>query len=144
MVLSIFLPSSGSGLRHKWDILHEGTGQHVTWLNLKGKIKALWGWGGGRQPSESILPPQSFCLQVGSPPRPPSKWHFGWSGALQCSRSGWQTDQRCVSSSSSRSSLVKLSRGTIQLSPSSPLRLTTFFSCISEGVSITSKVGLSW
>lgn len=85
----------------------------------------------------AVSPPSSGKL----PPVQMALWVVWSSAVLLVSR---QTHQRCVSSSSSRSSLVRLSRGTIQLSPSSPFRLTTFFSCISEGVSITSKVGLSW
>lgn len=121
-------------------ILHEGTGQNVTLLSWKReKLRPFGDWEeaslGVHSPSavspspSGTLPPVQMALQV------------VWSSSVLLAS---QQTQRCVSSSSSRSSLVRLSRGTIQLSPSSPFRLTTFFSCISEGVSITSKVGLSW
>lgn len=143
VAFSTFLsPSSGSGFRHKWGgYFTRGNWTECDLLSLKReKLRPFGDWEeaslGVHSPS-TVSPSSSGKL----PPVQMALWVVWSSTMLLVSR---QTHQRCVSSSSSRSSLVRLSRGTIQLSPSSPFRLTTFFSCISEGVSITSKVGLSW
>lgn len=140
--LHLPLASSGAGFRHKWGgYFTRGNWTECDLLSLE--REKLRPFGDLEEATLGVHSPSAVSPSPSGklPPVQMALWVVWSSAVLLVSR---QTHQRCVSSSSSRSSLVRLSRGTIQLSPSSPFRLTTFFSCISEGVSITSKVGLSW